>query len=93
MKTIALEDIYADPHMLELLLVESESLEISRPGQVLGMLTPKKDLRPGKMPNRFDAGKHRTWFLESYGPDAYDSKRSVAELFEALRREPLSPRE
>jgi antitoxin (DNA-binding transcriptional repressor) of toxin-antitoxin stability system len=90
-KTITLEEIYADPHVLEPLIAAGEPVEITQKGEQVGRFTPEVKRVPKKPFVRFDAKAHRAWFLKTHGPDAYKSKRSVADLFDELRRE-QSPR-
>ena len=87
MKTITLEEIYADPHVLEPLLAAGEPVEIVQLGKRLGSLTPSRDVSPAKLAARFDVAAHRAWFLKTHGPDAYASTRTTAEVFDELRRE------
>jgi hypothetical protein len=90
-KTITLEDIYADPHVLDPLLA-GEPVEVMQKGERLGQLTPRLEQPVQKKPRvRFDAAKHRAWFLKTHGPDAYKSTRTTADIFDELRRE-RSPR-
>jgi antitoxin (DNA-binding transcriptional repressor) of toxin-antitoxin stability system len=86
-KTITLEEIYADPHVLEPLIAAGEPVEITRNGERVGSLTPNEKPLPKKPRVPFDAAKHRAWFLKTHGPDAYKSTRSVEEIMDYVRGE------
>jgi len=84
-KTLALEDIYADPHKLDSYLDSGEPVAVMRGGRVVAEFVPHKDaLKTGETPKRPFVDFHAR-FLEMWGPDAFDSTVSVAEQFEELR--------
>ena len=73
-KTLALEDIYADPHKLDPYLASGESVAVVRDGREVAELVPRK-------------ADFRARFLKMWGPDAFNSLVSVTELFDDLRRQ------
>lgn len=87
MKTITLEEIYADPHVLEPLLAGGQLVAILEKGKPVGDLVPRKQPTPEKKPARFHADEHRAWFLKTYGPDAFKSTRSVQDIIDHARQE------
>ncbi len=86
-KTLTLEEIYADPHKLDPYLDSGESVAVVRDGREVAELVP---LKAGKQPA---SAANRPWpdfrarFLKMWGPDAFNSQVSVAEEFEELRRQ------
>jgi antitoxin (DNA-binding transcriptional repressor) of toxin-antitoxin stability system len=90
-KTITLEEIYADPHVLEPLLAGEDAVRILREGEPVATLAPVEKPTPKKWINPFSAEAHRAWFLKTHGPDAYNSTRKTADVFDRLRR-PRSPK-
>ena len=89
MKTITLEEIYADPHVLDALLESGKPLQLFREGTKVGNIIPLAEAKPN--PEKpfvpFDIEKHRAWFLATHGPDAYNSTRTSEDIFDELRRE------
>ena len=87
MKTLALEDIYADPHKLDSFLDSGEPVEVVRDGLAVAELVPRKAaLEPGGT-SKLPPIDFRARFLKMWGPDAFHSPVSVAEEFAELRRE------
>ena len=73
-------------------LLAGEPVEIMQKGRRLGQLIPMQEQPVQEKPRaRFDAAKHRAWFLKTHGPGAYKSTRTTADIFDELRRE-RSPR-
>ncbi len=87
MKTLALEDIYADPHKLDAYLESGEAVEVMRAGRAIAELIPRQATekldRVGKRP---DTDYHAR-FLEMWGAEALSSSISVADEFAELRSE------
>jgi len=85
-KTLALEDIYADPHTLDSYLVSGEPVAVVRNGRAVAEFVPHRDA--GKFAGAAERPfiDFRARFLEIWGPDAFKSEISVAEQFEELRR-------
>ena len=86
MKTLALEDIYADPHKLDTFLDSGEPVEVVRDGRAVAELVPRKRVKSGE-PAKWPPIDFRARFLKMWGPDAFKSQIPVAELFDELRRE------
>ena len=86
-KTLALEDIYADPHKLDTYLDSGESVEVVRDGRAVAELVPRKAaVEPSAVTER-PRTDFRARFLKMWGPDAFNSQVSVTELFDELRRQ------
>ena len=85
-KTLALEDIYADPHKLDSYLESGESVEVVRDGHAVAELVPRKAVESSAATKRPRAD-YRARFLKMWGPNAFNSQVSVAEEFAELRRE------
>jgi len=85
-KTLALEDIYADPHQLDSYLVSGEPVAVVRDGQAVAEFVPHKNAMKiaGEAERPFIDFRAR--FLKMWGPDALRSEVSVAEQFEEFRR-------
>ena len=86
MKTLTLEDIYADPHKLDPYLASGESVAVMRDGREVAELVPRKAAESSATAKRPRAD-YRARFLKMWGPDAFTSKISVSEEFAELRRE------
>jgi hypothetical protein len=85
-KTLAIEDIYADPHKLDSYLESGESVEILRDGRTVAELAPRKvAVETGAVLKRPHIDL-RARFLKMWGPDAFRSPISVGEEFAELRR-------
>jgi hypothetical protein len=84
-KTITLEEIYADPHVLDPLLAAGEPVEIMELGRTKAKLIPSKEAPP-RPSKPFDIEAHRTWFLQTWGPDALNGDRSVEDVIDYARR-------
>ncbi len=87
MKTLALEDIYADPHKLDTFLESGESVEVVRDGRAVADLVPRKAVKESGAAAKRPRPDFRARFLEMWGPDAFKSQISVTEEFEELRRQ------
>ena len=87
MKTLALEDIYADPHKLDSFLDSGESVEVVRDGLAVAELVPRKAAAESSGTSKWPPFDFRARFLKMWGPDAFHSPVSVAEEFAELRRE------
>lgn len=85
-KTLALEDIYADPHKLDSYLESGESVEVVRDGHAVAELVPRKTV-DSATPVKWPPIDFRARFLKMWGPDAFQSQIPVAELFDELRRQ------
>ena len=86
-KTLALEDIYADPHKLDSFLDSGESVEVVRDGRAVAELVPRKATAECSGTSQWPPIGFRARFLKMWGPDAFHSPVSVAEEFAELRRE------
>ena len=84
MKTLALEDLYADPHKLDSYLASGETVAVIRGGKAVAEFVPHKA----------DAGRaverpsidYKARFLKMWGPEAFAGGTSVAEEFAELRQ-------
>jgi hypothetical protein len=86
-KTLAIEDIYADPHKLDSYLESGEPVEILRGGRTVAELAPKKVLVESSGKLKRSPIDLRARFLKMWGPDAFRSPLSVGEEFEEIRRD------
>ena len=86
-KTLALEDIYADPHKLDPYLASGESVAVVRDGREVAELVPRKAAVESSATSKWPPIDFRARFLKMWGPDAFHSPVSVAEEFAELRRE------
>jgi len=86
LKTLALEDIYADPHKLDSYLVSGEPVAVVRDGQAVAEFVPHKEAVKSSGKSGRTTIDLRARFLEMWGPDAFKSEISVTEQFEELRR-------
>ena len=86
-KTLALEDIYADPHKLDSYLASGESVAVVRDGREVAELVPRKAAVEPSGTSKWPPIDFRARFLKMWGPDAFLSPVSVAEEFAELRRE------
>ena len=86
MKTVPIEDIYADPHKLDSYLASGEPVAVVREGRAVAEFVPNKDAVKSAAMVKRPAINFRARFLEMWGPDAFKSGISVAEEFEELRR-------
>ncbi len=87
MKTLALEDIYADPHKLDPYLASGESVAVVRDGLEVAELVPRKAAVESGATAKRPRADYRARFLRMWGPNAFASQVSVAEEFAELRRE------
>ncbi len=85
-KTLALEEIYADPHKLDSYLVSGEPVAVVRDGQPVAEFVPHKSVVKAAGTSRPPTIDFRARFLKMWGPDAFKSEISVVEQFEQLRR-------
>lgn len=85
MKTLAIEDIYANPHALDSFLAAGEPVVMVRSGKAVADLVPKAAV-PSAVPwsARPD---FKARFLQMWGPDAFNRKESVAAQFAEFRRD------
>jgi len=83
-KTLALEDIYANPHTLDSFLASGEPVVVVRAGQVVADLVPKPAASAATERKRPD---FKARFRQMWGADAFDSKEPVAGQFATLRRD------
>jgi len=86
-KTLALEDIYADPHKLDPYLASGESVAVVRDGREVAELVPRKAVVEPRGTSKWPPIDFRARFLKMWGPDAFRSPVSVAEEFAEIRRE------
>ena len=84
-KTLAIEDIYANPHALDSFLAAGEPVVMVRSGQAVAELVPKP-ASSAATPRRARPD-FKARFLQMWGPDAFTSKESVAEQFAEFRRD------
>jgi len=85
-KTLALEDIYADPHTLDSYLISGEPVAVVRNGQRVAEFLPHRDDGTTAGVSERPFIDFRARFLKMWGPDAFKNEISVAEQFEQLRR-------
>lgn len=85
MKTLAIEDIYANPHALDSFLAAGEPVVMVRSGQVVADLVPKP--ATASAAPRGTRPDFKARFLLMWGPDAFNSKDSVAGQFTEFRRD------
>ena len=86
-KTLALEDIYADPHKLDSFLDSGESVEVVRDGRAVAELVPRKAAAESSGTSKWPPINFRARFLKMWGPDAFRSQVPVTDLFDELRRQ------
>jgi len=87
MKTLALEDIYADPHKLDTYLDSGESVEVMRDGRAVAELVLRRAAVESSAAAKRPRADYRARFLKMWGPNAFGSQISVADEFAELRRE------
>ena len=85
MKTLAIEEIYANPHALDYFLATGEPVVVVRSGQAVADWVPKPAAPAPVLPSTRPDFKAR--FLQMWGPDAFNSKESVAQQFAEFRRD------
>lgn len=85
MKTLALDDIHADPYQLDALLEAGERIEITRSGQPIAQVIPHPAAAPKLMPK--ERPDFRARLIEMWGPDALKSTEPVSELMDLIRAE------
>jgi len=85
-KTVSLEDIYADPHKLDSYLASGEPVAVVSNGQAVAEFVPRGDVTRSAGVLERPAIDLRARFLKMWGPDAFKSETSVAGQFEELRR-------
>lgn len=86
-KTLALEDIYADPHKLDIFLASGECVAVMRDGLEVAELLPRRVVVESNASAKRPRADYRARFLKMWGPDAFASQISVAEEFAELRRD------
>jgi hypothetical protein len=83
-KTLALEDIYADPHKLDSYLESGEAVALVRDGMAVAEFIPHKASESVAVESpKID---YKARFLKMWGPQALESSISVAEEFAELRQ-------
>jgi hypothetical protein len=82
-KTLSLEDIYADPHKLDAILDAGEAVALVRDGRAVGEFVPRKVGAKG--PEVRPTVDYKARFLRMWGTEAFASKRSVADDFAEMR--------
>lgn len=87
MKTLALEDIYADPHKLDPYLASGESVAVVCDGREVAQLVPRRAAVESSATARRPRADYRARFLKMWGQDAFASQVSVVDEFAELRRE------
>jgi hypothetical protein len=85
-KTVTLEDIYADPHALDSFIEAGEPVAVVRDGREVADSVPRVATENGRVTKRPQID-YRARFLNMWGPDAFGSDISVADEFAELRRE------
>jgi antitoxin (DNA-binding transcriptional repressor) of toxin-antitoxin stability system len=83
-KTLSLQDFYADPHRLDALLEAGESVEVVRDGQTVADIVPRKVIRRVESAN--PRPDFRARLLKMWGAEALNSQISVAEDLAEVRR-------
>ena len=84
MKTLAIEDLYADPHKLDSYLASGETVAVDRGGKAVAEFVPHKaDASRAAERPRID---YKARFLKMWGPEAFAGDTSVAKEFAELRR-------
>ena len=82
-KTLAIEDIYADPHTLDSFLAAGVPVVMVRSGQAVADLVPKP-AAPTVM--RLSARPDfKARFVQMWGPDAFNNQDSAAMQFAEFR--------
>lgn len=84
-KTLAIEDIYANPHALDSFLAAGEPVVMIRSGQAVADLVPKP-AAPAAVPRRTPPD-FKARFLQMWGAEAFKSEESVALQFAEFRRD------
>jgi hypothetical protein len=86
-RSIAIEDVYNDPHKLDPFLGTGESVVMLRDGREVAQLMPILPRGRTGTQGAARSGKpdFRSRFLEMWGADAFQSQVSVSEDFELLR--------
>lgn len=85
-KTITLEEIHANPHVLDPLLEAGEPVKISQSGKSVEIV-PSEVKSDKFIPKKVPKGNHRARLIAMYGPDVFSSTVSVQEVFAELRCE------
>jgi len=91
-KTLALEDIYADPHKLDFYLESGESVEVVRDERAVAELVPRKATAESTAATKRPRADYRARFLKMWGPDAFESQVSVPDRRYSDSRMQLSVR-
>jgi hypothetical protein len=86
LKTLALEDIYDDPHKLDSFLASGEPVAVVHDGHSIAEFVSRKDGLKIATERSRPSTDFRARFLKMWGADAFKNKVSVAEQFEELRR-------
>ena len=88
-KTITLEEIHADPHVLAALVESGQTVSVTMADKSVA-LVPALERGSKFIPKKMPKGNHRARLVAMYGPDVFNSKVSVQEVFDQVRRERLS---
>ncbi len=87
MKTITLDEFYADPHVIGALLAAGEPAEILCKGDRVWILEPSVQSKEPSVPKPVTKADFKARFLAMHGPDAFKNTRSVEEITGAVRDE------
>lgn len=87
MKTLPIEDLYADPHKIDVYLDSGESVAVVRDGREVAKLVPLPSATASGGPATRPKVDYRARFLGMWGPNAFRSPVSVSDEFAELRRE------
>jgi hypothetical protein len=86
-KTVALEEIHADPHVLDLALANGEALSVSKDGRSVAEFRPLTLEASSTVDLQAWVKEHRAWMLETWGPEAFKSTTPVEEDLKRIRRD------
>ena len=84
LKTLALEELYADPHKLDSYLESGETFALIRGGRAVAEFVPHP-VGVGEVEKR-PSIDYRARFVEMWGADAFDNGASVADEWAEIRR-------
>ena len=87
MKTLALDEIYANPHKLDSFLLSGEPVAVTRDGRAVAEFVPQKESGESGSKAIRPQINFRDRFLKMWGPDAFQNNLSISEQFEELRRQ------
>jgi hypothetical protein len=86
-KTLEIEDIYADPHKLDSFIDSGESVQVVRDGRAIAELVPRTAAVESGATSKWPPIDFHARFLRMWGPDAFHSEAPMADLFDELRRQ------